>query len=348
MRFLILFVTSQCNCRCQACFYWRRLNAEGDLSAEEFKKISTAIGPLHTLLLSGGEPFLRIDLEDICRTFIKQNGISVLAVPTNGTCAERVIKFSESILKAYPGVTLSIAVSLDGCRETHDRMRGVEGVFRKASETLRELSKMRGRFRNLEAGVNTVIAKDNIAELESFMDTLYNDFDIDFHEFELARGDRRDSAIKLPSLRDVERIHRYIVMNRERYLDRARASLPEKAAVISLLAFVHKLKERVLGGRKPIYNCTAGRNISVIDANGDVRLCELLPPVKNIRAVGYNLHAALDSEDARRQKREIADKRCGCTHVCFIKQTIASHPGTLCHLFSNYISHKAEKWLPKR
>src|SRR5262245_49379626 len=55
--FLVLFINSICNLKCDHCFYWRNLNQRNDLSFDEIKALARDLGPFENLNLSGGEPF---------------------------------------------------------------------------------------------------------------------------------------------------------------------------------------------------------------------------------------------------------------------------------------------------
>jgi len=340
IQFLIFFVTARCNCRCGICFYWQELNKADELSFDEIKAISKSIGRVHTVLLSGGEPFLRNDLLEVCQLLIEQNKLSILSVPTNGTLPEAVAEFSEKILRKYPHLTLSIAVSLDGFRQTHDRIRGVNGIFDKATETLKELARLKCAYNNLEIVVNTVITNQNIAELTSFMDFVYEDFNVDYHEFELLRGEYKDKDFRLAPLDDIKYIHRRITKNRERYLERDRANPLDKLAIIGLLLFNQKMKERFLAKKRNPFMCSAGKNIGVIDAHGDIRLCELLAPVGNLRNAGYDFGTVWNSIQANELRNTIINKHCSCTHVCFIKLSGSSSFKTLLYILYYYLIYK--------
>lgn len=343
LEFLIFFTTSHCNCRCQICFYWQELNKPDDLSVDEIKKISASMGAFKTLLLSGGEPFSRKDLFDMCRVFIENNKISVLAVPTNGTFSEETVAFCGRILDKYPKLILSVAVSVDGFRELHDSIRGVEGIFDKAAITLKLLSGLKMRHRNLELIVNTVITSRNIGQLGPFMDFIFDSFDIDYHDFELLRGDYKDKILTLPPLEAIRKAHALIIENRRRYLRRKNANLLESFASLSLLNLSQALKERFLSHRKNLYVCSAGRNIGVIGANGDVRLCELLPAVGNLRDAGYNFYSVWNSKAANELRRNIKATRCACTHVCFIKLTSSTYLKTIFYLLHSYLTMNHKK-----
>lgn len=343
LEFLIFFTTSHCNCRCEICFYWQELNKPDDLSVDEIKKISASIGTFRTLLLSGGEPFLRKDLFDICCEFIEHNRVSVLAVPTNGTFPEEAVRFCSRILKEYPKLILSVAVSMDGFRELHDSIRGIKGVFDKAVVTLNRLSELRKRRRKLELIINTVITNRNIVQLGPFMDFIFDNFDIDYHDFELLRGDYKDKSLTLPSIEAIRQAHALIIENRRRYLKRKKANPLESFASLSLLNFSQTLKERFLSRKKNLFVCSAGRNIGVIDARGDVRLCELQPAVGNLRDADYDFYAVWNSKAANELRRNIKTIRCACTHVCFIKLTSSSYFKTLFYLIHSYLTMKNEK-----
>ena len=59
--FLILFINSICNQKCEHCFYWRNLNRKDDLSYDEIFALSRSLGRIENLNLFGGEPFLRAE-----------------------------------------------------------------------------------------------------------------------------------------------------------------------------------------------------------------------------------------------------------------------------------------------
>jgi MoaA/NifB/PqqE/SkfB family radical SAM enzyme len=79
--FVILFINSICNMKCEHCFYWRSLNRGDDLSKEEIFALSRSLGRIENLNLSGGEPFLRPDFGEICRHFIRHNKVRQIYRP---------------------------------------------------------------------------------------------------------------------------------------------------------------------------------------------------------------------------------------------------------------------------
>ena len=52
--FLIFFINSLCNMKCEHCFYWKQLNQKTDLSFAEIETLSNDLGHIEYLNLSGG------------------------------------------------------------------------------------------------------------------------------------------------------------------------------------------------------------------------------------------------------------------------------------------------------
>ena len=44
--FLIFFINSLCNMKCEHCFYWQQLNQKTDLTFEEIVALSEELGPI--------------------------------------------------------------------------------------------------------------------------------------------------------------------------------------------------------------------------------------------------------------------------------------------------------------
>ena len=95
---VILFVTSRCNAFCKTCFYHEELNQPGDLTFAQIEKISQTMPADNGSLVSGGEPTLRRDVPDIIDTFVTNNGVERVIIPTNGLIKSRVYEIVEHAL----------------------------------------------------------------------------------------------------------------------------------------------------------------------------------------------------------------------------------------------------------
>jgi len=334
LNYLVLYVTSKCNSCCRTCFFHENLNKENDLSLEEFKKISEKLGDISVLLLSGGEPFLRKDLAEICGTFIENNKVDTLSIPTNGYLSKEIAAVAERLAARFPKTAISINPSLDGMKECHDAIRGTEGSFYQAIETIKELANAKKRYKNIQIVVNSVINKDNVGSLKELAGYL-SQFKLDYHAFEIMRGDRRDESLRFADLAEIRGLHNIAVKNRKRQI----RNIFEKIIVIGSIKYLYSIKEESLAGGKWPMSCSAGRSILVVYPNGDVSLCELKKPVANLRDNGYNIKNLMAGESFSKGLREVNADICGCTHICFLNASIAKEWKTIFKILFHYLKN---------
>lgn len=118
-----LHVTQRCNLSCRGCYSdGPSRNAGGDASTEDMKTVvgNLAHAGVRNLVVSGGEPLLRDDLDEILR-YAKECGIESVSVLTNGTLVEK-----DAVTRLAPFVDC-ISVSFDGCSpESPAHIRGTQ------------------------------------------------------------------------------------------------------------------------------------------------------------------------------------------------------------------------------
>jgi radical SAM protein with 4Fe4S-binding SPASM domain len=152
-------LTRRCNLACSHCYIaagaWHTEDAE--LSTDEVFRITDeilAVNPAPMFVLSGGEPLLREDLEDIAR-YASRAGATVV-VGTNGTLltAARIARLMDA------GVT-GVAISVDSLdARYHDRFRHGGGAL---ADTLAAVERLRGA--ELDFIVQTSLTAGNRAEI---------------------------------------------------------------------------------------------------------------------------------------------------------------------------------------
>lgn len=131
-----LLSTSRCNLRCEMCSVHEfRSRKYKEMSAGDVEHIVRQVAPYRTsFYLSGGEPFLRSDVLDLVAV-IKRHKLA-LGTVTNGLL---VTPDRGERLKAL-GLD-SLMFSLHGPEEVHDRITGLPGAFRKATENIEAFCK---------------------------------------------------------------------------------------------------------------------------------------------------------------------------------------------------------------
>ena len=122
-----LNITNRCNLHCRYCAVSGTKNAPGDLPLAQWRSVIDELARIKVfqIVISGGEPFLRDDFDDILG-HLTQYPIRI-AINTNGT----VIREDILALLAHTGRLNYIQVSLDGPdASVHDRLRG-RGSFKR-------------------------------------------------------------------------------------------------------------------------------------------------------------------------------------------------------------------------
>jgi MoaA/NifB/PqqE/SkfB family radical SAM enzyme len=317
---LVLFVNSICNLTCEHCFYWRNLNQRDDLSFDELAALSDDLGTVENLNLSGGEPFLRKDLDRIVRRFVRANGTRQVYVPTNGWYTERTVVALESIL-AEPDLQLfACELSLDGTEAYHDSFRGKAGSFRRALETYDALAALQRRDPRLRIHSISTVTDHNVDEIRALTDLLYERCPaMDHHNIAVIRGDRKNPDLRTPALAD----YRALVAHVERRW-RDRESGRFGSIVEPLLQWT---KIRTLEEQRQVVPCRAGWVAGVVYANGDVSLCELHPPIGNLRRATFR--EIWSSPEAEALRARITARECWCTTEVFLWPSIVYQPAEL-------------------
>jgi MoaA/NifB/PqqE/SkfB family radical SAM enzyme len=329
---VILFVTSRCNSLCQTCFYHDELNQPGDLSFEQIKKVSHTMPPITDLWLSGGEPTLRHDVCDIIDTFIYNNGVCRLIIPTNGLIKSRVYEIADYALARHAGLDLYLNIALDGQGETHDRIRGVPGHWEKTLDCIEELYPLKEEYgARLRLNVNTVVCAANYQEIQSLAEFMWHNFQLDGHYFNIVRGDTLvGDGIKQVPLDALPKMYSYASQLTKRYGERMFAGDEAAKLFIKNVAYVgtitthYRTQHANFAKSTPWpFPCTAGETIAVIDYNGDVRACELREKFASLSDYDYDF-GALWADASRQTELAAIDggKACWCTHVCFIHDSM--------------------------
>ena len=183
-------VTWRCNARCVMCDNWKR-DSDKDLTLAELREAlgSRLFRKVRNIGLSGGEPYLRSDLPEIVRACVENMPrLHKLTINTNGFLPDRTLALTEEIVRyaEEQKFLFGIRVSIDGFEETHDRVRGVSGGYRKAMETFERLRELRGKhFFNF--GIAYTITPDNIPGTEQmYAWCRENDIDILFNVLRFA------------------------------------------------------------------------------------------------------------------------------------------------------------------
>ncbi len=315
--FLILFINSICNLTCDHCFYWRNLNQRNDLTKEEIFSLARELGRIEILNLSGGEPFLRAELAEICRFFITNNGVEQIYVPTNGYFTDRTVRAVESVLQEKQLKLFACELSIDGTPEYHNRFRGNAKSFEKLMETYDALAALQQRDPRLRIHSVSTATNENLDEIKKLSTYLYDRCPaMDHHNLAMIRGDRKRPSLLAPDLAAYRGLYEYV--------RRLWAPREAKRAGSSVEPMLQWAKCKTVASQTQVVPCRAGILNAVVYANGDVGVCELHPPLGNLRRQSFR--EIWWSKEAERLRRSIAHKECWCTTEVFLWTSITYQP----------------------
>jgi MoaA/NifB/PqqE/SkfB family radical SAM enzyme len=350
---VILFVTSRCNAFCKTCFYHEELNQPGDMTLEQIEKVSRTMPAITDLWLSGGEPTLRRDVSEIIQTFVKNNGLNRLIIPTNGLIKSRVFEIVDNALSFHAELDLYLNIALDGYGETHDHIRGVPGNWEKTLDCISSLYPLKEKFGDrLRLNVNTVVCAVNYTEIEKLGQFMWENYLLDGQYFNIVRGETLvGDEIKQVPAEVLPEMYAYVSKLTKRYGDRMFAEDDASKRFVKNMAYVGAItthyRTQHANFQKSTawpFPCTAGETTAVIDYNGDVRACELREKFATLSEYDYDF-GALWAASGRAVELSAIDggKACWCTHVCFIHDSMRhSRRAMLYELPKNFL--RRENW----
>lgn len=126
-----VITTYRCQMRCKMCSIWENpTDPAKEITPEDLE----ILPGFKFVNITGGEPFVRRDLEDIVEVMYKKSDRIVIS--TSGYHYKRIIRMAER----FPNI--GVRVSIEGLAKTNDELRGREGGFDRGIRTLKTLKEM--------------------------------------------------------------------------------------------------------------------------------------------------------------------------------------------------------------
>lgn len=301
-------VTYRCNSRCLTCHVYDRKADE--FSASEFDRTFASLGRSpYWYTMSGGEPFLRSDLPDICGSAHEHNRPGIVNIPTNGLLSDRIPPMVEEIASRCAGSQVIVNLSIDDVGERHDRIRGVPGNFERAVETYEGLRRL--EVPNLTVGIHTVISVHNVDRIPEIYEHIQRELAPDSYITEIA-----EERVELKTVGAGVTPDRASYGSAIDYLI-ARIREEEFAGISrvtqSFRVRYYEMVKRFLETGREIIPCYAGTASAQIAPDGDVWFCCIkAAPVGNLRDAGYDFRKVWFGEKARAARADLRAGACAC------------------------------------
>ena len=296
-----------CNSRCGTCNIWKK--KARNLSVDEYRQIFKGIGKApYWVTFSGGEPFLRQDIDEVVGAIYQISRPRIINIPTNGILTKTVVEKTEAIAKACPKAQVIINVSLDGIDAQHDEIRHVPGNYKKAVTTFQRLKAL--KLPNLSVGIHTVISQFNADSFASVAtelmrlepDSYITEIAEERVELDTIGADITPSLVAYKSAVDFL-IHR---------IKNGKFKGMNKITMAFRIEY-YNLVKRIMRDQKQILPCYSGVASVQISPDGDLWSCCIkAKSLGNLRERAYNFRSIWNSPAAELERRSIHHRECWC------------------------------------
>ncbi|MGQ9565792.1 MAG: radical SAM protein [Candidatus Bathyarchaeales archaeon] len=294
------FLTGRCNYRCRSCGVWREKNQANELSTSEVKLGLESLkkAGVAEIVLSGGNPLLRNDIDEIIKCASKY---FITTIYDNGSMA---VKKIDALRNAD-----FVAISLDTLDEKkNDYMRGIKGAWKKSMEAIETLHK-----EGINVGVAPTISQLNIYEIEEFT-RYFTDRGIPVWYAVYSHDDTGNSLFGIGEKSDeLEIVDKKAMVN---LCDALREMKKERTGVFITDKTLEALKQLFLTGKRT-WKCRALQNFCMVNQFGQVSGCHLYKPITKVTELPKVWRSK--RFDSLRAKYNTCQK---CTYVCYLFYSI--------------------------
>ena len=301
-------VTYACNARCEMCNIWKRTDSSV-IEPRHYLKLPRS---LRTINITGGEPFLRKDLVDVLKAIDSVVPSARIVFSSNGSLTETIVSRMRDIRAFHPRV--GIGISIDGMEGTHDRIRGVPGIFKRAISTVEGL-KQEG-FTDLRIAMT--LSEGNVYEAGKVLD-LSRKLGVEF-SITLAH----DSEIYFQKTDNVSSV---LLETVPRVLPELVQSQLRSRSIKDWFRAYHTNGISDPAIRETfISHCEAGKRYFFMSPAGDIFPCNVMnEKIGNLAEVS-RWNELFPSDVEKRVRLAVQNCRRDCWMVCNTRSLIISHP----------------------
>lgn len=307
-----IILTYRCNAKCNMCDVWHYpTKAKEEISVDDIMKLPSG---LRFINITGGEPFIRQDIEEIIMAIKPKTDRIVIS--TNGFFTEKIVKLCEK----YPDI--GIRISTEGLQKTNDAIRRIPDGFDRTLRTLLTLRRMGIR----DIGFGMTVQDINCMDLLP----LYELSDALGYEFATATLHNSHYFHKLDNrIEDKEKVCNEF--------SKLIAELLKSNSIKKWFRayFNYGLMNYIYGGTR-FMKCEMGGESCFIDPYGDVLACNGMNdkvPLGNIREQSFE--EIWNSEQAEKVRKIVAS----CNKQCWMV-------GNAVPVIKKYL-HKPAVWVMK-
>ena len=305
-----VITTYRCQMRCKMCNIWKNPTKK----SEEIQAKDLEILPqLKFANVTGGEPFIRQDLEDIVEVLFTK--APRIVISTSGWWVDRVIKLAER----FPNI--GIRVSIEGLEGTNNFLRGRDDGFERGMRTLKTLHEMGVKDIGFGQTLSNWNSNDLIPLYELALSMNFEFATAAFHNSYYFHKEDNQISNKEELCDNIGKlVNRLLKENHPKSWFRAFFNL-------GLIKYIQ--------GGKRMLPCEAGSVNFFTDPWGEVYPCNGLEPRYWQESMG-NIHNAKNFEEIwfSEQAQKVREKVRTCPKNCWMVSTAAP-------VMKKYIAHVA-------
>ncbi len=301
--------------RCQMCNIWKNpTKGEEEIRPEDLEMLPR----FKFVNITGGEPFVREDLEDIIRVMYTKSPRIVIS--TSGWYEDRVIELA----RKFPNI--GIRISIEGLKDKNDELRGREGGFEKGVRILHTLKEMG----LTDIGFGITVSNHNSADM------------LDLYEL----SKELDMEFATAAFHNSFYFHKYdnVITNKHEVSENFRKlmemQMKEKHPKSWFRAYFNMGLINYVNGGKRLLPCEAGTVNFFIDPWGEVYPCNGMEESKWKRSMG-NIRSGKSFEEIWNSPEadEVRKLVHNCPKQCWMV-------GTAAPVMKKYIA-KPAMWVAK-
>ncbi|NIP38333.1 MAG: radical SAM protein [Candidatus Dadabacteria bacterium] len=249
-----LEITKLCNAGCDFCDYWQTKHEE---RLTDYGPVIEKINPL-AVVITGGEPMLRKDLVNIVRQVKGSTFYVFTSMVTKGDLL--TVEKAHDLFNA--GLD-QIAVSLDFIGKTHDKYRGIDGLWDYLEELLPNLGK---EFKGKKSVIiNTIIMDDNLDQIVDLVHQAKEwNIGVSFSSYSVMKTNNESHYIDTNLQKVTEVVDELIRLRKEL-----------KGTILTTEYYLKEIPGYFKRGGVP--DCTAGLSHIQVTPSGHLKRCSEMP-----------------------------------------------------------------------
>ncbi len=288
-----IITTYRCTNKCQMCHIWKHPTK----CDEEFKPdLLSKLPQLNFANITGGEPFLRDDIEEIVSILKKK--AKRIVISTNGFLTEKIVDLAQR------NRDIGVRISIEGLPQINDELRGQEHGFDHGLRTLLELQRIGLKDIGFGITVSDRNAQDmlelyqlaRVMNVEFATAVVHNSYYFHKHGNEISD---RQAVIAC----FVELINELLKTNRIKNWFRAYFNY-------GLINYING-KPRLLG-------CGAGNDMFFLDPFGEIRPCNGMDSGALENSMGNLREQSFDEIWAGAKAQKIRENLQNCSKNCWM------------------------------